>query len=143
MWALSRFSTSEFFRAKRPFSFVGSIVPHFADVISDTDTGKRSLRARKFASGKPALLWRSVNSTRIRYSVNGDLKSLGQQHKTSQLSHHFPPFKVVLCRILITVFQTFMENTNFIVYNIRSFLGSISVCNKNKNTVPVQLRHQV
>jgi hypothetical protein len=28
-------------------------LPHLADVISDTDKGKRSLRARKFASGKP------------------------------------------------------------------------------------------
>jgi hypothetical protein len=31
-----------------------SILPRLADVISDTDKGKRSLRARKFASGKQA-----------------------------------------------------------------------------------------
>jgi hypothetical protein len=30
------------------------ILPRLGDVISDTDKGKRSLRATKFASGKPA-----------------------------------------------------------------------------------------
>jgi hypothetical protein len=34
---------------------VASIFPRLADVISDTDKGKRSLRAKEFASGKPAL----------------------------------------------------------------------------------------
>jgi hypothetical protein len=53
---LSRFSTSEFFRAKRPFSFDGiHFATRLADAISHTDKGKRSLRAREFASGKPAL----------------------------------------------------------------------------------------
>jgi hypothetical protein len=37
---LSRFSTSEFFRAKRPFPLSASILPRLADVISDTDKGK-------------------------------------------------------------------------------------------------------
>ena len=66
---LSRFSTSEFFRANRNvmrnrpvekelrdlFPLSTSILIRLADVISDTDKGKRSFRARKFASGKPTL----------------------------------------------------------------------------------------
>jgi hypothetical protein len=56
--ALSRFSTSDFFRAKRlifPFSRSASILPRLSDVISNTDKGKRSLHARKFAGGKRPL----------------------------------------------------------------------------------------
>jgi hypothetical protein len=39
-------------------------LPRLADVISDTDKGKRSLRARKFASGKPTLLPLLLNSNK-------------------------------------------------------------------------------
>jgi hypothetical protein len=51
----SRFSTGEFFRATRPFSFVGiSLITPARRGKMDADKGKRSLRVKKFASGKPA-----------------------------------------------------------------------------------------
>jgi hypothetical protein len=49
---LSRFSTSEFFRA---FSLSVSLITSARRGKMDADKGKRSLRAKKFASGKPAL----------------------------------------------------------------------------------------
>jgi hypothetical protein len=53
--AYSRFSTGEFFRATRPFSFVGvSLITPARRGKKDADKGKRSLRVKKFASGKPA-----------------------------------------------------------------------------------------
>ena len=75
---LSRFSTSEFFRANRNvmrnrpvekelrdlFPLSTSILIRLADVISDTDKGKRSFRARKFASGKPTLSPLLLNSNK-------------------------------------------------------------------------------
>jgi hypothetical protein len=42
------FARSDFF----PLS--ASILPRLADVISHAEKGKRSIRAKKFASGKPA-----------------------------------------------------------------------------------------
>ena len=48
------FPLANFFARSDLFPLSASILPRLADVISDTDKGKRSLRARKFASGKPA-----------------------------------------------------------------------------------------
>ena len=42
-----------FFARSDLFPLSASIFQSLADAISDTDKGKRSLRARKFASGKP------------------------------------------------------------------------------------------
>jgi hypothetical protein len=49
------FQLANFFGRSDLFPLSAFILPRLADVISDTDKGKRSLRARKFASGKPAL----------------------------------------------------------------------------------------
>jgi hypothetical protein len=66
IFALSWFTTSEFFFARRDlFLLSTSILPRVADVISDTDKGKRSLRARKFASGKTALI--DISSFQVTY----------------------------------------------------------------------------
>jgi hypothetical protein len=55
---LSRFFTGEYSTRSDFFPLSASILPRLAyvGIISDTDKGKRSLRARKFASGKPTLL---------------------------------------------------------------------------------------
>jgi hypothetical protein len=42
-------------------------LPRLANVISDTDKGKRSLRAKKFASGKPALGFRFYRGRQSQY----------------------------------------------------------------------------
>jgi hypothetical protein len=61
---LSRFSTSEFSARSDLFPLSASILPRLTDVISDTDKGKRSLRSRKFASGKTTLLPLLLNSNK-------------------------------------------------------------------------------
>ena len=59
-WASETFFTSagfplaNFFARSDLFPLSASILPRLADVINDTDKGRRSLSARKFASGKPA-----------------------------------------------------------------------------------------
>ena len=45
------FPLANFLARSDLFILSASILPRLADVISDTDKGKRSLRARKFASG--------------------------------------------------------------------------------------------
>jgi hypothetical protein len=50
------FPLANFFARSDLFPLSASNLPRLADVISDNDRGKRSLRARKFASGKPALI---------------------------------------------------------------------------------------
>ena len=52
---LSRFSTREYFRAKRLFSFVWALLVPLGFSRKLKDKGKTSLRAKIFASGKPAL----------------------------------------------------------------------------------------
>ena len=48
------FPLANFFARSDLFPLSASILPRLADVISDSDKGKRSLRAKKFASEKPA-----------------------------------------------------------------------------------------
>ena len=52
---ISRFSTSEYFRAKRLFSFVSTLLVPLGFSRKLKDKGKKSLRAKIFASGKPAI----------------------------------------------------------------------------------------
>ena len=53
------------FSREATFFFVGTILPRRADVISDTDKGKSSLRAKKLASGKSALRRFSASETTL------------------------------------------------------------------------------
>ena len=55
------FPLANFFARRDLFPLSASILPRLADVISDTDKGKRSLRAKKFSSGKPAYNRESTN----------------------------------------------------------------------------------
>ena len=62
---LSRFSTSEYFRAKRLFSFVSTYLVPLGFSRKLKDKGKKSLRAKIFASGKPALRWFQSGRNRL------------------------------------------------------------------------------
>jgi hypothetical protein len=69
-----------------------SILRRLADVISDTDKGKRSLRARKFASGKPALhikLKKKLKANKdLILKANKDLILFPKRFATISLSSH-------------------------------------------------------
>ena len=64
---LSRFSTSEYCRAKRLFSFVSTELVPLGFSRTLKDKGTKSLRAKIFASGKPALevLWVRLTPKRL------------------------------------------------------------------------------
>jgi hypothetical protein len=62
-----------------------SIFPRLADVISDTDKGKRSLRARKFASGKLALRICVVSRLPVQYKANITAQNRTQNFYTYDL----------------------------------------------------------
>ena len=57
------------------FPLSASILPRLANVISDTDKGKRSLRARKFARGNRLNKTRSA-SERLQKRQSGDREQL-------------------------------------------------------------------